>query len=132
MIQETYGVINDILLSSDITNKAILAPTNEDCLMINNEIIDKLPGNSKIYNSIDSIATDDHHVQNQYPTEFLNSLTVSGLPPHKLILKENAVVILIRNLSTKDALINGTRMRVRVMHRHSIDCEVLTGTSAGA
>jgi len=132
VIQETYGDINDVLLSSDIVNKAILAPTNEDCLSINNQIIDQMPGSSKVYYSIDSIVTDDVTVQNQYPIEFLNSLTVSGLPPHKLILKENAVVILIRNLSTKDALINGTRMRVRGMHRHCIDCEVLTGTSAGS
>lgn len=72
---------------------------------------------------------DDVREQANYPVEFLNTLTVSGLPPHKLILKENCIVLLIRNLNTGKALVNGTRMRVRRMHRNSIDCEVLTGVA---
>jgi hypothetical protein len=35
----------------------------------------------------------------------------------------------IRNLNTKEALVNGTRMRIKFMHRNAIDCEVLTGTA---
>jgi hypothetical protein len=35
----------------------------------------------------------------------------------------------IRNLNTKEALVNGTRKRIRFMHRYAIDCEVLTGTA---
>jgi ATP-dependent DNA helicase PIF1 len=34
----------------------------------------------------------------------------------------------MRNLNTKEALVNGTRMRIKLMHRIAIDCEVLTGT----
>jgi hypothetical protein len=56
-------------------------------------------------------------------SEIQNSLTISGLPPHKLVLK----VLLIRNLNTKEALVNGTRMRIKFMHRNAIDCEALTG-----
>ena len=64
-----------------------------------------------------------------YPVEFLNSLTISDLPPHKIVLKVNCIVFLIRNLNTKEALVNGTRMRIIFMHHNVIDCEVLTGTA---
>ena len=63
-----------------------------------------------------------------YLVEFLNSLTISGLPPHKLVLKINCIVLLIRNLNTKEALVNGTWMRIKFMHRNVINCEVLTRT----
>jgi hypothetical protein len=55
-------------------------------------------------------------------------LTISGLPPHKLALKVNCIVLLIRNLNTKEAIVNRTRMRIKFMHRNAIDCEVLTET----
>jgi hypothetical protein len=54
-------------------------------------------------------------------------LTISGLSPHKLVLKVNCIVLLIRNLNTKKAFVNGTRMRIKFMHRNAIDCEVLNG-----
>jgi hypothetical protein len=37
-------------------------------------------------------------------------------------------VLLIRNLNTKEALVYGTRIRIKFMHRNAVDCEVLTGT----
>jgi ATP-dependent DNA helicase PIF1 len=61
-------------------------------------------------------------------SEIQNSLIISGLPPHKLVLKVNCIVLSIRNLNTKEALVNGTRMRIKFMHRNAINCEVLTGT----
>jgi hypothetical protein len=62
-------------------------------------------------------------------SEIHNSLTISGLPLHKLVLKVNCIVLLIRNLNTKEALVNGTRMRIKFIHRNAIDCELLTGTA---
>jgi hypothetical protein len=45
----------------------------------------------------------------------------------KLVLKVNCIVLLIRNLNTKEALVNGTRRRIKFMHPNAI--EVLTGTA---
>jgi hypothetical protein len=56
-------------------------------------------------------------------------LTISGLPPHKLVLKVNCIDSLIRKLNRNEALVNGTRMRIKFMHRNAIACEVLTGTA---
>jgi hypothetical protein len=47
---------------------------------------------------------------------------ISGLPPHKLVFKVNCIVLPIRNLNTKEALVNGIRMRIKFMHRNAIDC----------
>ena len=41
--------------------------------------------------------------------EVLNSFNVPGNPPHKLKLKEGAVVTVMRNLSMEGGLVNGTR-----------------------
>lgn len=90
-----------------------------------------MPGEMKTYYSYDKIICDDEREVNNYPVEFLNSLNVSGLPPHKLSFKVNCIVLLIRNLNTKDALVNGTRMRIKCLHRNAIDCEVITGSSNG-
>jgi hypothetical protein len=48
---------------------------------------------------------------------------------NKLVLKVNCIVLPMRNLNTKETLVNGTRMRIKFMHRNAIDCEVLTGTA---
>lgn len=105
-------------------------PKNEDCFNINNKIVsDIIIGNSKTYYSVDSIIQSDH--EQLYPTEFLNSLNPSGLPPHKLILKKNAIVMLIRNLDAKNGLVNGTRMIVKEMHNNSIQAEIIIGEFKG-
>jgi hypothetical protein len=37
-------------------------------------------------------------------------------------------VLPLRNLNTKEALVYGTRIGIKFMHRNAIDCEVLIGT----
>ena len=96
--------------------------------MINTDIINQIPGEQRTYHRCDKIICDNDNDINKYPVEFLDSLTISGLPPHKLVLKVNCIVLLIRNLNRKEALVNGLRMRIKVMHRNAIVCEVLTGT----
>ncbi|XP_055306515.1 ATP-dependent DNA helicase pif1-like [Sitodiplosis mosellana] len=131
IIDEVYGNIAQNILSDRILFSVILATTNDDCVAINNDVLNRMPGVLKTYNSYDKVICDNELEVNNYPVEFLNSLNVSGLPPHKLKLKIDCVVLLIRNLNTKEALVNGTRMRVKQLHNNAIDCEVLTGTSKG-
>ena len=53
------------------------------------------------------------------------------MPPHTLALKLGAIVILLRNLNTKEGLCNGTRMVVKELKKNVIVCEVLTGSASG-
>jgi ATP-dependent DNA helicase PIF1 len=72
---------------------------------------------------------DDPH--NYYPSEFLNTLTPSGLPPHVLKLKIGCPIILLRNIDPANGLCNGTRLVVRGFQRNTIDAEIMVGDHVG-
>ena len=70
-------------------------------------------------------------LQNYIPIEFVNSITPNDLPPHKLILKIGAIIILLRNLNLEDGLCNGTRLIVRSLDEYVIKADIITGNKAG-
>ncbi|KAI3798192.1 hypothetical protein L1987_33461 [Smallanthus sonchifolius] len=108
LINEIFPSITNNVYSSDyIISRAILSTKNESVDEINDQMIDIFQGDEKVYYNFDE-AEDDHH--NFYPTEFLNSLNVSGLPPHKLRLKIGCPIILLRNIDPSHGLCNGTRL----------------------
>ncbi|VDP25960.1 unnamed protein product [Heligmosomoides polygyrus] len=45
-----------------------------------------------------------------FPTEFLNKMTPTGMPPHALHLKVGCIVMLLRNIDVRNGLCNGTRL----------------------
>ncbi|CAF3262621.1 unnamed protein product, partial [Rotaria sp. Silwood2] len=81
---------------------------------------------------VDEVECEDGDDITNYPTEFLNSLTPSGMPPHKLKLKIGAIVMLLRSLDVHQGLCNGIRLIVRRLLNHMIDCEVATGSNKGS
>lgn len=96
IINDIYGNVVQNISTDNVLKSVILAPLNEDCNFINNEILNQIEGEEKMYYSYDKIICDNEMEINNYPVEFLNSLNVSGLPTHKLILKVNCIVLLIR------------------------------------
>ena len=74
-------------------------------------MVERIPGDLRIFHSIDTVTDVDNCTM--FPTEFLNSLNLSGLPEYTLKLKENAVVILLWNMDIYAGHCNGTRYLVK-------------------
>ncbi|OCT67511.1 hypothetical protein XELAEV_18038809mg [Xenopus laevis] len=99
--------------------------------MINNQVIALLPGQSCVFLSTDCIDSEDESEKLNFPLEYLNTINPAGLPQHNLILKVGTIVMLLRNLNTKQGLCNGTRLVVKSMRQNVIKAEVLTGSHSG-
>jgi ATP-dependent DNA helicase PIF1 len=108
--------------------RAILSTRNDHVDAVNKIMIEKFPGDEKVYYSFDSVDDDS---RNNYPIDFLNTITPNGLPPHELKVKKNCPVILLRNLDPHNGLCNGTRLIVREFQKNSLDAEIVNGQHAG-
>ncbi|XP_014670443.1 PREDICTED: uncharacterized protein LOC106811370 [Priapulus caudatus] len=124
-------IFSDLTQPRNLATTVILTPTNDSSLRINDSVIERLPGTPKLYTSADRAICVDEKEAQQYPLEFLNSITPTGMPPHRLLLKQESIVMLLRNLDVKRGLCNGTRLLVRHLHNHVIDAEIITGSSKG-
>lgn len=88
----------------------------------------------KEYLSADCISNDESDVDGVnllYTTEYLNAIKCSGLPNHRLLLKQYAPVILLRNINQKEGLCNGTRLMITRLGEKVLEAEILTGTNVG-
>ena len=63
-----------------------------------------------------------------YATEFLNSLSPSGIPPHELQLAVGMPIILLRTIAP--GFVNGTRLLITHLSTHLILAKVITGCPA--
>jgi ATP-dependent DNA helicase PIF1 len=87
------------------------------------------PGESEIVRSYDKIIKDAQ--QASFPMEFLNTLNITGLPPHLLNLKIGLPVILIRNVNPACGLCNGTRLIIKSIRSRIIEVEIAVGERKG-
>jgi hypothetical protein len=129
LIEDVFPSLHENAASgSYMSARAILSTKNEHVDDLNKKLIDKFPGQEKIYYSFDSVEDD---ARNSYPIDYLNSITPNGLPPHMLKLKVNCPVILLRNLDPHNGLCNGTRLMIRAFQDNVIDAEIVGGQHAG-
>ncbi|KEH40680.1 PIF1-like helicase [Medicago truncatula] len=105
IVESTYPNILESM--SDITyfqNRAILTTKNSIVKKINDYMLDMFQRN-----------LNGDHIDNVHTPEFLNTVTASGLPNHKLRLKVGVPVMLLRNIDTRYGLCNGTRLVITRM-----------------
>lgn len=126
LINSVFGEGSITVESLITTNRAILCPTNQDSLEINELILDRLEGAlHEQYFSVDSILQTDDGISQ--PLEYAHQETPNGYPPHALKLKVGAIVMLIKNWNIQLGLCNGTRMRVVQCSSNFIKCAILSG-----
>ena len=115
-------------------DKAILCPKNVDVDRLNEEMLKTLPGEEKIYHSADAVPIGDIDSEEglYVTTEFLNSINLSGLPPHLLTVKVGAVMMLLRNLNPKKGMCNGTRILITKTSTRLLHGIILTGDFNGS
>ena len=133
-INFTYGDIETQSASQDwmdfVASRAILATTNEFVDGINCMCLDKISGDATIIPSADSTVDPDDATQ--YPVEYINTLQDAGIPPHRLILKKKAVVMLLRNLNIRGGLCNGTRLTIEnIINDRLIKATIANGEGKG-
>ena len=116
--------VNDAFNRELERERAILAAKNKDVNDLNFIIQNQIVGTLHSFKSIDCVTNEDEAIN--YPTEFLNSLDVPGLPPHNLQLKAGSVVIMLRNLN-QPKLCNGTRLVIRKLMSNVIHATILKG-----
>jgi len=105
LVDEVYGELGRFTDSQSrnehIIQRAILTPLNEDVDSINTAIMNRFdlttpdspPAQRRTYQSADSVVQGEQ--RGVYPTEFLNSLGMLGVPPHTLTLQEGYPMILL-------------------------------------
>ncbi|GJU99339.1 ATP-dependent DNA helicase PIF1-like protein, partial [Tanacetum coccineum] len=115
-------------------DKAILAPTHEQVDKVNNRMMAMLPGREKVCYSSDTVTDVDidfNYSEALYTTEFLNSIRMSGIPHHKLVLKVGAPVMCMRNIDQRGGLCNGTRLQILRMAVNNIEAKIISGCKVG-
>ncbi|XP_028074630.1 uncharacterized protein LOC114277007 [Camellia sinensis] len=105
-------------------NRAALTLKNDNVDHINEILIEEFPVDEHVYNNIDE--TVNKSQQSQYE-DFLNSLSAPGLPPHKLFLKENCPILMLRNINPSKRLCNGTRLICHKFEKHVILTQIVVG-----
>jgi len=135
MIQQVYGGLPHVQpehRAEYIIDRAILTPLNQHVDALNEKMMEFMStfdggAEQREYLSADGTVGDEGG--GMYPTEFLNSLNFSGVPPHKLVLRVGCPIILLRNLT--GGLANGTRLIVTRLGDRVIAAKVATGPSKG-
>ncbi|KAG4935927.1 hypothetical protein JHK85_050846 [Glycine max] len=118
--------------SEFLQSRAILASTNETVDHINDYVLSLI--SEREYLSSDLIEKAKTIESERFSTitmEFLNSLSTSGLPNHKIKVKVGSPIMLLRNLDQNEGLCNGTRLIITSFANHIIEAKIMTGKGQG-
>jgi ATP-dependent DNA helicase PIF1 len=127
---QLQGITKD---TSFFRNRAILTIKNDTVADINVRILTRLAGETRVYDTVDSISFNTMKKGNRpdISIEFLRAQNPSGLPPARLELKIRALVICLRNLFPRKGLCNSTRMIISKLREYSIKIKIISGQFHG-
>ncbi len=109
-----------------LCSRAIMTSTNDESLGINEKVANIFPGQEQAFLSANTLLEKDS--EENYPLDYLQSLTPQGWPPHQLRLTKHASVMLIRNVDPAVGAVNGARYAVLEMRPHNLRLVKADGT----
>ena len=112
-----------------MTERAIICPTNADCEEVNQMMMKELPGQPFVYRSFDKVLNQEEAYK--FTTEFLNTVALSSIPPHVLVMKRGAPIMLLRNLDPVNGHVNGARYYVKRLTPKIIHAVLAVGPNKG-
>jgi ATP-dependent exoDNAse (exonuclease V) alpha subunit len=137
LVDTIYPGIHDPQQHSDqyFSERTILSSRNDDVDELNTYILNKFPGEARVYHSADSLPNNTPEQQTEgelmYPVEYLNTINCSGLPLAQLALKVGCPVMVLRNLNPRHGVCNGSRGIITRMGNRVLEIRLLTGDHAG-
>ena len=132
MIDFVYDGISGCYKDPDFfRDRAIVTPLNLDVSVMNEKVLERLPEPVSEFCAVDELDEADNATI--WTPELMASLELPGLPQFKLRTKPFSIVMLLRNMSLRDGLVNGTRMQVSKDQKSKfvITCRIVTGSGAG-
>jgi ATP-dependent DNA helicase PIF1 len=110
--------------------RAILTTKNTIVNSFNTQITEVVPGRKHVFLLANSMETGDDQAM-AIGAEFLNIITLTSMPPHRLALKVSLPIILLRNLDATSRFCNGTRLIIWCMARKLIITHIIGGVHVG-
>jgi hypothetical protein len=129
-IEQMQNITKNISFFRDC---AILTIKNDIVADINVRILTRLIGETRVYDTIDSISFNTMEKGNRpdISIEFLRAQNPSGLSPARLELKIGTLIIYLRNLFLKEKLYNDTRIIISKLREYSIKIKIIGGQFHG-
>jgi len=90
-------------------SQSILTTKNIVVNSFNTQIAKAMPGQEHVFLSVDLMEIGDDQAI-AISMEFLNTITLAGMPPHHLALKVGVPIILLKNLDAALGICNGTHL----------------------
>lgn len=110
-------------------NTAILTTLNKDTFDINDNCVSKIKKQKHFLQSYDSLTADDDSTF--YTQEYINEITPTNFPRHKIPIFKGAPIICLCNLNPTQGLCNGTRLIVNNYSKNLITATISIGPKKG-
>jgi hypothetical protein len=122
-----------------LTDNCILTPNNAQVRMVNSMLLERVSGQEMTFEASDEpgggLQLDRANMMHRSLIKRMNAYRNSCFPDPIIQLKVGAPVMLIRNLSPAEDLVNGTRLIVTdfitVDNAKCVECTILNGVRAG-
>ncbi|XP_061364791.1 uncharacterized protein LOC133308202 [Gastrolobium bilobum] len=125
MVNFVYpNLLENILDQTFFKERAILTLKLSDVAMLNEHLMSMIPGEERTFLSSDKILKQggtSSVEEDEITPEILNTLSCSGIPDNKLILKVKVPVMLLRNIDQSRGLYNGTRLLITKLGNHVVE-----------